>query len=56
MNFTIKRLQSVLGTEKPTVALFEKALSEMTEKEAEKFRKEMYRFSFQSLAAYACLL
>ena len=46
MNFTIKRLQSVLGTEKPTVALFETALSKMTEKEAEKFRKEMYRFSF----------
>ena len=46
MNFTIKRFQSVLGTEKPTVALFETALSEMAEKEAEKFRNEMYRFSF----------
>jgi hypothetical protein len=46
MDFTIKRLQSVLGTEKPTVALFDTALSKMTEKEAEKFRNEMYRFSF----------
>jgi len=46
MNFTIKRFQSVLGTEKPTVALFEKALSEMKEKDAIKFRNEMYRFAF----------
>jgi hypothetical protein len=46
MRFTIKKIQRALGDEKPTVALFDAAVAAMTEKEAAKFRKEMYRFSF----------
>jgi len=46
MKFTIKKIQRTLGDEKPTVALFDAAVAAMTEKEAAKFRKEMYRFSF----------